>query len=140
MPFGLCNAPATFQRLMEANGVLLVYLDDILVFSKDFERHVEILDLVFAHLGEHGLKLKPKKCFLLKPEVKFLGHVASAGGVRVDMEKVKALGDWPAPRSVKEVHVLLPAVRPTFWPTCMAPACSDGQRKEGWHEDATTTL
>ena len=110
MPFGLCNAPATFQRLMGAVlgdlafEVLLVYLDDVLVFSRDFESHLEKLDLVLGRLREHGLKLKPQKCFLLRSEVKFLGHVVSAEGVRVDMEKVRALEDWPAPRSVKEVR------------------------------------
>ena len=107
MPFGLCNAPATFQCLMGAVPgdlafkVLLVYLDDVLVFSRDFESHLEKLDLVLGRLREHGLKLKPQKCFLLRSEVKFLGHVVSAEGVRVDIEKVRALEDWPAPRSVK---------------------------------------
>ncbi|XP_046717404.1 uncharacterized protein LOC124393547 [Silurus meridionalis] len=80
MPFGLCNAPATFQRLMEVVlgaltfDVLLVYLDDAIVFSKDFESHCERLELVFNRLRQHGLKLKPSKCFLLRAEVKFLGH------------------------------------------------------------------
>ena len=109
MPFGLCNAPATFQRLMEvvlgdlAFDVLLIYLDDILVFSRDFNSHCEKLDLVFSRLKEHGLKLKPSKCSLLKSVVKFLGHIVSAEGVQVDMEKVKALRDWPVPRSTKDV-------------------------------------
>lgn len=110
MPFGLCNAPATFQRLMSAVlgdlafELLLVYLDDVLVFSKDFDSHCERLDLVFGRLREHGLKLKPRKCFLFKPEVKFLGHVVSADGIQVDMDKVKVLKEWPVPRSVKEVR------------------------------------
>lgn len=110
MPFGLCNAPATFQRLMEvvlgdmAFEMLLIYLDDVLVFSKDFESHLQRLDLVLGRLQEHGLKLKPKKCFLFRKEVRFLGHVVSAEGVQVDMEKVKVLEDWPAPQSVKEVR------------------------------------
>lgn len=110
MPFGLCNAPATFQRLMEsvlgdlAFDVLLVYLDDILVFSKDFHSHLEKLDLVFRRLRDHGLKLNPKKCFLLRPEVKFLGHVVSAAGIQVDMEKVSVLLNWPIPSSIREVR------------------------------------
>lgn len=113
MPFGLCNAPATFQRLMEvalgdlAFDVLLIYLDDIIVFSTDFESHCKRLDLVFGRLREHGLKLKPKKCFLLRTEVKFLGHVISAAGIQVDMEKVNVLEDWPTPRNVTEVRQLL---------------------------------
>lgn len=110
IPFGLCNAPATFQRLMGvvlsdlAFDVLLIYLDDVLVFSYDFDSHCQKLDLVFTRLEEHGLKLKPSKCFLLKPEVKFLGHVVSAAGIQVDMEKVKALQDWPVPKTVKAVR------------------------------------
>jgi len=110
MTFELCNAPATFQRLMEvvlgdlAFDVLLVYLDDILVFSSDFESHCERLDMVLGRLQEHGLNLKPRKCFLFRTEVKFLGHVVSAAGVQLDMEKVKALEDWPVPRTVKEVR------------------------------------
>ncbi len=81
MPFGLCNAPATFQRLMGlvlgdlTFDILLNYLDDIIVFSKDFESHCQRLEIVFNRLRQHGLKLNPSKCFLLKPEVKFLGHL-----------------------------------------------------------------
>lgn len=113
MPFGLCNAPATFQRLMESVlgdlpfDVLLVYLDDVLVFSRDFCSHLEKLDMVFSRLRDHGLKLNPKKCFLLRPEVKFLGHVVSAAGVQVDMEKVRVLEDWPIPCSVRDVRQVI---------------------------------
>ncbi|KAI5609495.1 hypothetical protein C0J50_9467, partial [Silurus asotus] len=113
MPFGLCNAPATFQRLMGvvlgdlAFDVLLVYLDDVIVFSKDFESHCERLELVFNRLRQHGLKLKPSKCFLLRAEVKFLGHRISAEGIKVDDEKVKALEMWPNPKSVREVRQIL---------------------------------
>lgn len=113
MPFGLCNAPATFQRLMEsvlgdlAFDVLLVYLDDILVFSKDFHSHLEKLDLVLRRLRDHGLKLNPKKYFLLRPEVKCLGHVVSAAGIQVDMEKFSVLQNWPIPSSVREVRQVI---------------------------------
>ncbi|MCI4388617.1 hypothetical protein PGIGA_G00087940 [Pangasianodon gigas] len=113
MPFGLCNAPATFQRLMGvvlgdlAFDVLLVYLDDVIIFSRDFESHCARLELVFNRLRQHGLKLKPSKCFLLKPEVKFLGHLISAEGIKVDDEKVKALDTWPVPRNVREVRQVL---------------------------------
>ncbi|KAI4904285.1 hypothetical protein NFI96_007443, partial [Prochilodus magdalenae] len=113
MPFGLCNAPATFQRLMGVVlgdltfDILLVYLDDIIIFSRDFKSHCERLELVFNRLRHHGLKLKPSKCFLLKPEVKFLGHIISAKGIQVDAEKVKVLDTWPTPRTVKEVRQVL---------------------------------
>lgn len=113
MPFGLCNAPATFQRLMEvvlgdlAFEVLLIYLDDIIVFSEDFQGHCEKLDVVFDRLRQHGLKLKPSKCFLFSAEVKFLGHVVSAKGIQVDEQKVEALVTWPVPKSPKEVRQVL---------------------------------
>lgn len=113
MPFGLCNAPATFQRLMGvvlgdlAFEVLLIYLDDIIVFSRDFKSHCERLELVFDRLKHHGLKLKPSKCFLFRSEVKFLGHVISSEGIKVDSEKVSALDAWPVPKSVKEVRQLI---------------------------------
>ncbi|RXN16347.1 Transposon Ty3-I Gag-Pol poly [Labeo rohita] len=113
MPFGLCNAPATFQRLMGvalgdlAFDVLLVYLDDIIVFSVDFKSHCERLELVFSRLRQHGLKLKPSKCFLLRPEVRFLGHIISSTGLQVDMDKVQCLEAWPTPTKVREVRQLL---------------------------------
>ncbi len=74
-----------------AFDIFLVYLDDVIIFSRDFESHCEKLELVFNRLGQHGLKLKPSKCFLLRPEVKFLGHQISAEGIKVNDEKVKAL-------------------------------------------------
>lgn len=113
MPFGLCKAPATFQRLM---GVvlgdltfetLLVYLDDIIVFSSDFDTHCERLEVVFNRLRQHGLKLKPSKCHILRPKVKYLGHIISARGIQVDQEKVRALETWAAPKSVREVRQVL---------------------------------
>ena len=97
LPFGLTSAPATFQRLMEKvlHGLhwktLLLYLDDIIVISPDFESHVERLEEVLERLRRANLKLKPSKCELLKKEVKYLGHVVSAGGVSTDPEKVEAV-------------------------------------------------
>ena len=96
MPFGLMNAPATFQRLMATvfadmnfDSVLL-YLDDIVVFSSTVEEHVGRLSKVYARLREHGLKLKPTKCHLLQSSVKYLGHV-SGDGISTDPEKVTAV-------------------------------------------------
>ena len=89
MAFGLTNAPATFQRLMEAvMGDLhlmwcLIYLDDIIVFSKTFDEHLERLEAIFLRLEEAGLKLKPSKCQLLKHRIKYLGHIVSEDGIIV---------------------------------------------------------
>ena len=97
MPFGLCNAPATFQRLMEAclrdmnTEALFIYLDDVIVFSDDFTTHLKHLEFVFSRLLQFGLKLKPAKCFLLRSTVQFLGHVVTGQGVSPDPEKTSAV-------------------------------------------------
>eukprot|EP00731_Ephydatia_muelleri_P009146 Em0004g1484a len=94
MPFGLCNAPATFQRLMERvlAGLhwmtCLVYLDDIIIFSRSVETHVKQLKEVLERLKIAGLKIRPKKCHLLQTSVQYLGHVISAEGIRTDPQKV----------------------------------------------------
>ena len=101
MPFGLCNAPASFQKLMErCMGELnlidcLIYLDDVFIFTSTFEEHLERLDAVFSHLKQHNLKLKPSKCEFLRLEVTYLGHVVSEEGIRTDPEKTKAVKNWP---------------------------------------------
>ena len=83
MPFGLCNVPGTFQRLMERIfgdqnfQSLLIYLDDIVIFSSSFEAHLQRLKLVLSRLQQQNLKLKLKKCNFLEKEVKYLGHVIS---------------------------------------------------------------
>ena len=113
MPFGLCNAPATFQRLMErCMGDLnlrdcLIYLDDIIVFSSTFEEHLERLQAVFKNLEKHKLKLKPSKCELFKESVTYLGHVVSSEGIHVDPSKTEAVKDWPIPKSTKDVRKFL---------------------------------
>ena len=113
MPFGLVNAPATFQRLMatvfgDMNfESLLIYLDDIIIFSSTIEEHVERLRKVFHRLREHGLKLKPSKCQLFKSSVKYLGHVVSEEGITTDPAKTAALKDWPIPKCKKDVRSFL---------------------------------
>ena len=113
MPFGLCNAPGTFQRLMEfvLAGLqwqtCLVYLDDVIVYGRDFDEHLKRLREVFERLRQAGLKLKPSKCFLLRPQVPHLGHVISAEGVSTDPEKVKAVQQWPVPSKVTDVRSFL---------------------------------
>ena len=113
MAFGLTNAPATFQRLMErCMGELnlrecLIFLDDILIFSVTFEEHIRRLEAVFSRLHEHGLKLKPSKCEFFKSSVKYLGHVVSEHGVETDPDKIKALTDWPVPHNIKTLRSFL---------------------------------
>ncbi|GFS67656.1 retrovirus-related Pol polyprotein from transposon 17.6 [Trichonephila clavipes] len=96
MPFGLCNAPATFERMMDNLlrhfkwTMCLCYLDDIIVFSETFEDHLIRLRLVLKCLQEAGLKLNSKKCLFAAQEVKILGHHVSSNGVRPDPDKIKA--------------------------------------------------
>lgn len=113
MPFGLCNAPATFQRLMEsvlaglAREKCVVYLDDVLVMGKTFDEHIANLKEVFSRLRKAGLKLKPSKCQLLHQEVEFLGFVVSADGVAADPRKVTAVADFPRPHDLKSLRTFL---------------------------------
>ena len=97
MPFGLCNAGATFQRLMDIvmSGLnlemCLVYLDDIVVYARTPEEHLERLAVVFERLSQAGLKLKPEKCRFFQRSVQFLGHVISHEGIGTDPEKIRAV-------------------------------------------------
>ena len=113
LSFGLVNAPATFERLMERvlDGLLwksaLVYLDDVLVYGSTFEETVSRLEEVLGRLRLANLKLSPKKCCLFQREVPFLGHIVSGEGVRTDPEKVVVVEQWPVPKSVTEVRSFL---------------------------------
>ena len=113
LPFGLCNAPATFQSLMNEifrpylGKFVLVYLDDILVYSKTPEEHIQHLRLVLSVLRQHKLYAKLAKCHFMKQEVKFLGHVVSKEGLRVDPAKTSAVEKWPVPRSPHDVRCFL---------------------------------
>ncbi|CAC5413343.1 unnamed protein product [Mytilus coruscus] len=95
MPMGLCNSAPVFERLMETvlSGltwkICLVYLDDVIIFSKSFEEHMKNLKEVFQRLKAANLKLNPKKCNFLKTEVKFLGHIVSESGVATDPNKIQ---------------------------------------------------
>ncbi|CAK8692643.1 unnamed protein product [Clavelina lepadiformis] len=110
MPMGLCNSAASFQRLMRIvlHGVewkgVLAYLDDVIVYGRSFEEHLERLKLVFERIKAAGLTLKPTKCTLFNAEVHFLGHVVSRRGVKCDPNKTKAVVEWPIPRCVKHVR------------------------------------
>ena len=113
MAFGLTNAPATFQRLMErCMGELhlkecLIYLDDIIIFSKTFEEHLERIENVFKQLERHGLKLKGSKCEFFKTQVQYLGHIVSDKGVQTDPDKISALKKWPVPANIRDLRSFL---------------------------------
>ena len=110
MPFGLTNAPATFQRLMESClGELhlewcIIYLDDIIIFSKNPDDHLTQLRGVFECLAKAGLKLKPSNCEFFQTSLKYLGHIVSKNGIATDPRKIKAIQDWPRPKAVTEVR------------------------------------
>ena len=113
LPMGLCNAGATFQRLMQLifRGMdwrsLLIYLDDLIIHSANLEQHMGDLQEVLKRLQEAGLKLTPRKCHLFKHEVEFLGHVVNADGIKVDPKKTEAIKNWPTPKTVTEVRAFL---------------------------------
>ena len=113
MPFGLCNAPSTFQRCMELVfrglqwNTLLIYLDDIIVLGRSREENLVRLDEVLCRLINAGLKLKPSKCQLLRQEVLFLGHVVSSSGIRPNPRLVDAVTNWKAPTSRRKVQQYL---------------------------------
>ena len=94
MPMGLCNAPSHFQRVMNhvffdlLDRGVLVYLDDVLIYSRTLEEHQKLLRVVFAKLKEFKLHIKESKCRLLMASVKFLGHVLDADGVHVEAGKI----------------------------------------------------
>ncbi|KAJ8349818.1 hypothetical protein SKAU_G00249480 [Synaphobranchus kaupii] len=113
LPFGLCNAPATFERLMERvlaavpHIRCVVYLDDLLVHASDFQQALANLTDVLAAIRQAGLRLNPKKCQLLRRETAFLGHIVSEWGVATDPSKVAAVRDWPVPGNVDELRTFL---------------------------------
>ena len=113
MPFGLCNAPATFQRLMEsvlsglAREKCLVYLDDVLVIGRTFQEHLTNLKEVFTRLAKAGLKLKPSKCKLARGELDFLGYVVSGNRISVDSKKVAAVTEYPTLVDLKSLRAFL---------------------------------
>lgn len=113
MPFGLCNAPGTFQRLMERIfgaqhfQTLLLYLDDIIVFSSTVDEHLERLDAVLSRLQREKLKVKLEKCCFFHTKVNCLGHMISREGVATDPGKTSAVVDWSRPTSVTELRSFL---------------------------------
>ena len=113
LPFGLCNAPATFSRLMDnvLSGlsweICLYYLDDIIVFSKSWEEHLQRLRMVFLRLREANLRLGHKTCTLARTSVTFLGHLVSEEGLRLDPRLLESIWEIQPPTSVTQVRSFL---------------------------------
>jgi len=113
MPFGLCNAPATFQRAMDnilrkiKEKFVLVYLDDIIIFSKSYDEHLQHLQQVFNLLKEAQLKINPEKCHFCTNKIQFLGHVISGQGIQPDPAKIEKIINLNAPFNVKQLRTVL---------------------------------
>ena len=113
LPFGLTNAPATFMHLMNSvfadylDDFVIVFLDDVLIFSRNTEEHARHVQLVLQRLREHRLYANMKKCEFFKPKISFLGHIVSADGIGMDPEKIKAIEDWPPLQNIGDVRSFL---------------------------------
>ena len=110
VPFGLCNAPATFMRLMNSimhpylDKFVVVFLDDILIYSKDLKEHEDHLRLVLKQLRKHQLYGKVSKCEFFKKQLEYLGHDVSSEGIKVSPAKIEAIKTWPTPQTVRQVR------------------------------------
>ncbi|CCO31695.1 Retrotransposable element Tf2 155 kDa protein type 1 [Rhizoctonia solani AG-1 IB] len=117
MQFGLSNAPAVFQRFMNnifcvlLDMTVIVYLDDVLIFSNSREEHVQHVTEVFSRLQKHNLFCNPSKCVFFVTEVTYIGLVVTPEGISMEQEKVKAILEWPEPKNVEQHAPSLPSLR-----------------------------
>jgi hypothetical protein len=113
MPFGLTNAPATFMNLMQSvfskylDEFVIIFLDDILVYSKSFDEHLKHLECVLQTLRQHKLYAKSSKCEFSKNELSFLGHVINSDGIKMEPSKVDAVVKWPQPKNIHDIRAFL---------------------------------
>jgi hypothetical protein len=111
IPFGLTSAPATFQGVMNSilssllRRCVLVFIDNILIYSRSLEEHVKHLRAVFQILARHQLKVKKSKCSFAQQRLSYLGHVISPNGVATDEEKIQAVQMWPTPTSMSRPEI-----------------------------------
>lgn len=113
MPYGLHNSPATWQRLIdkvlgpELEPYVFVYMDDIVIATPTFQKHLEVLEEIFRRLREASLYLNVEKCQFVRPELRYLGYVVDDSGLHVDPEKIESIVNFPRPRKVREVRRFL---------------------------------
>ena len=114
MTFGLCNAPATFQTFMNQifedlldTGQVVIYLDDILIFTHTIDQLDRLMCKVLECLECHDLFLKPEKCFFDQKSIEYLGVIISEGQVKMDQAKVHGILNWPTPKMLKNVQAFL---------------------------------
>ena len=113
MPFGLTNAPAAFQRFMNdifsdmVDVSVVIYLDDILIYSDNPDNHRKHVREVLRHLCKHGLFAHVDKCEFHSDTVEYLGYILSPEGLRMSSDKVKTILEWPEPRNVKDIQSFL---------------------------------
>ena len=113
MLFGLTNIPAKFMCMTNnifskyMDKFVLVFIDDILVYSMNKEEHEEHICIVLRVLREHQLYAKFSKCDFYKPQIQYLGHIISEAGIAVDLEKIRAIKDWPTLTSVTDIRSFL---------------------------------
>ena len=113
MPFGLTNTPATFQHLMESClgdyhlKYCIIYLDNIIIFSRTPAEHINRLRKVFEKLDEAGLRLKPSKCEFFKDRLEYLGHIVCKDGIETNSKKIMAIVKWPRPKNITQVRSFL---------------------------------
>jgi Reverse transcriptase (RNA-dependent DNA polymerase) len=124
MFFGMCNSPATFQAMMDKifkkeikEDLIIVYMDDILAFSKMIDGLKKIERIILEKAQEYNLYFKAKKCEFKKLKIKYLGLVVEEGKLAMDPAKLKGILDWPAPKTVKEVQFFI-----GFW-KLLLPFC-----------------
>lgn len=113
MPFGLKNAPSTFQRVMDnilrdlIGKICLVYLDDIIIYATSLEEHIQNLRIVFRRLKESNFKIQTDKSEFLHKEIEFLGHIVSTEGIKPNPSKIQTIKDFPIPKTQKEIKSFL---------------------------------
>ena len=129
-PFGLSQAPAYFQLLIDkvlmgCSSFAMGYLDDIIIFSKTEEEHLQHLEEIFVRLRKFGLKMKHEKCSFFKKHIQYLGHLVSEKGFELLLEKLESIRKMPAPRTTKEVKEFL---NPTVAPEVCLPPVETGDK------------